>query len=520
MAYVRELLQAATTISNTDVREEDMSYLLSHRSDFETALAKLHALLGSPSKGFPASVASPADEILAPRCSSSPETIEQRFPVSGALPRCTARLALPSSTSQATNAEGNEALPGSVKKVLDLLDKKKKVISTFTYRPGIYPNVCSDNANEDVRVTIIQFVSQKRTPTDYYLAGKAALSLANEFLDWQGEVGIPGRLDVLSNDMNDKTGACYREYADICPSFRDKERASEYIEFGIKLRFFAILCLVRLRGPIIRFSSSSTTSATPSTLSDTSSNPSHPSDTDNYSVPETPSGTNPDCDPNGSGASSLRQFAVVYPFFFLWRAFYRCKYDHLPALANAFLSSPYWRELVEAKNWEEPIEDAIPKGNGKHTLTDASSERQKRQRNDQPESQPSEDRSVLFLNDSSTAHHFLPADPQILSNRTQYATTRHIWPLDSPVFDLQQDTPTRTVWPLGSIAFPDQPPARNIYPVGSTAFSDSLQAISPADLPTPCGLDLSTPEIAGAVESMLGALGTASDKQPNTANVI
>ncbi|KAL4994003.1 hypothetical protein BDV10DRAFT_177714 [Aspergillus recurvatus] len=519
MAF-QELLRAATTISNTEIREEDMSYLLTHRIEFETAVAKLRALLGSSSVNRSVSVASAADEIPVSPGLPSP-TAEQRPSVSETLPHDISERSQPISTGHDT-AVDTEAVPDSVQKVLSLLNKRKKTISEFTYRPETHLNICPEYDNEDLRITVIRFVRQKRTEAHYYLAGHAALSLAHDFLHWQGEVGIRTRLDVLSANINDGGGGCYREYANTCSRFRDKERAAEYIEFGIKLLFFELLCSVRYKGPITCPDSSSHSASASSSDSDALSH------TRALSVREDPPSPNPTSAAVDTAASSHLEHAVVYPLFFVWRAFYRCRYRDLPALANAVLSSQFWGEWAETKkDWHglncplfagttPPIVPA--KENGKRIPTDQlSRERLKRRRTEQ--SNPRKHPSLPLLNHSSVRD--IPPDrPQVFPDQVQYATTRDIWPLGSPVFrDLQQDTPARDIWPLGSPVFPDQPQyiaARNICPVGPTIFPENLQSISTSEPPTPCGLHLSTPEIASEVDIMLRNLRTTISNPTGT----
>ncbi|KAI3054863.1 hypothetical protein CBS147353_11399 [Aspergillus niger] len=533
MANMQELLQAAAIISKTEIREEDVSRLLTHRSEFETAFQKLHALLGPSSVSFPIPAASPTDDISVPSGLPTPELSEQCSPMSETPTRSLPESTPPTLTNHVkavdTEVMFMEAVPDSAQQVLRLLNKRKRTISAFTYRSEIH-HVYPGHEHEDIRVTIIKFVSHKRTDSDYYLAGRAALSLADDFLLWQRQVGIPGRLDVLSNNINDKTGACYQEYAKNCSSFRDKERAAEYIEFGVKLRFFASLCYVRYRGPITCAESISIHCASFSNSSDFSDSSGSP-DTSNSSDPDTfsdtgapsalnaPPSSNPD--PTEFSPSSSRP-SVVYPLFFVWRAFYRCRYCDLPALASALLSWPDLRELAEAKDWQKldnplfavgdpPIEYAVPSQNRKRTLIERSwKERPKRQRVSQLQPHPPG-------SPPSLRPRILPLGPQRFPNPGQYSSVPDI-PPDEPqiVPDRVQYATTRDTWEFGSPMLPNQPQGNtpiHIWPLGSGAFPDRLQIISASDSPTPQGLNLSTPEIANAVDNMLRTLETTMDNQ-------
>jgi hypothetical protein len=507
MAF-QELLRAATTISNTEIREEDISYLLTHRTEFETAVAKLRALLGSSSVNRSVSAVFPADEIpVSPGLPSSP-TAEQRPSVSETLPHDISERSQPISTGHDT-AVDTEVVPESVQKVLSLLNKRKRTISEFTYRPETHLNICPEYGNEDFRITVIRFVQQKRSEAHYYVAGHAALSLAHDFLYWQEEVGIRTRLDVLSADINDGGGRCYREYVNTCPRFRDKERAAEYIEFGIKLLFFELLCSVRYKGPITCPDSSSRSASASSSDSDAFPHPHAPS------VREDPPNSNPTSSPVDTAASPHLEHSMVYPLFFVWRAFYRCRYRDLPALANAVLSLQFWGEWAETKKDWHGLNCPLFAGTTPPTVP--AKENENRIPTDQLPRERLKRRRIEQLN---TVPAIPPDGSQVFPDQVQYATMRDIWPLGSPVFrDFQQDTPARDIWPLGSPVFPDHPQyitTRNICPVGSTIFPENLQSVSTSEPPTPCGLHLSTPEIASEVDTMLRDLRTTISNPTGT----
>jgi hypothetical protein len=395
----------------------------------------------------------------------------------------------------------------------------------------------------------ITFISHKRTEAHYYRAGHAALSLANSFLLWQGRDGSRTRLDILSDNINDQGGGCYREYANTCPTFKNKKKAAEYIEFGIRFLFFEQLCMVRSKGPVTYPGSSSDADTLISTRAS--------------SAPGDPPSPNNTSDSVGSGAF-LREHAVVYPLFFVWRAFYRCRYRDLPALANALLSSQFWGEWTEKEDWHGvnyplfaeitlPIEYATDNDKRKRTSTDQSSKKkQKRHRTGQLNPHSSERSSTPLSNDSSV-HDISPDEPRIFPDQVQDAPrniwplgspifrdpqqnaparnawplgspifrepqqdapARNVWPLGSPIFrNPQQDAPARNVWPLGSPVFPNQPQditERNIYPVGPMVFPENVQSISTSDPLTPCGLDLSTPDLASEVANVLRNLATGN----------
>jgi hypothetical protein len=371
MAF-QELLRAATTISNTEIGEEDISYLLDHRTEFENAFAKLHTLLGSSSAVIRSvSAASPTDERpVSPACPSFPTT-EQHPSVGATLPHDISERFPPIPTPQHTTVD-MEAVPDSVQELIGLLEKRKKSISNFTYRSKANLNISPGNDADDPRITIIKFVSQKRTQAHYYLAGHAALSLAEDFLLWQGADGSPTRLDILSDNIDNLGGEGYRDYADACPEFMDKDSAEQYTRFGVKLLFFELLCLVRYKVSITCAGSDSDALFPISVSKDSSS------------LNNTP-------DPVGSGAS-LHKHAVVYPLFFVWRAFYRCKYGDLPALANALLSLQFWGEWTEKKkDWPNtpftettPFIESAPHSDKRPISTDqAPRKRQKHHRREQ-----------------------------------------------------------------------------------------------------------------------------------------
>lgn len=520
MAF-QELLRAATTISNTEIREEDVSYLLTHRTEFETAVAKLRALLGSSSVNRSVSAVFPADETPGSPGLPSPPTAEQRPSISETLPHDISERSQSISTGHDT-AVGTEVVPDSVQNVVSLLDKRKKTISKFTYRPETHLNICPENDDEDLRIIIIRFVQQKRTMEHYYIAGRAALSLALGFLLWQEEVELRTRLDVLFADINDRGGGCYREYANTCSRFRDKEKAAEYIEIGIKFLFFELICSVRYKGPITCADSSSYSASASSSDSDAFSHTRAPS------VREDPPSLNPTSAPVDTAALSHLQHAMVYPLFFVWRAFYRCRYSELPALANALLSLQFWREWAETKKDWHGLN--CPLFAGTTPCTVPANENEKRNPTDQlprgrlkrrrmEQSNQRKHPSLPPLNHDSVR--VIPPDgPQVFPDQVQYATMRDIWPLGSPVFrDLQQDTPAREIWPLGSPVFPDQPQgiaARNICPIGPTIFPENLQSVSASEPSTPSGLHLSTPEIASEVDIMLRDLRTTISNPTST----
>ncbi|GLA32847.1 hypothetical protein AnigIFM63326_001490 [Aspergillus niger] len=186
MANMQELLQAAAIISKTEIREEDVSRLLAHRSEFETAFQKLHALLGPSSLSFPIPAASPTDDISVPSGLPTPELSGQRSPMSETPTRSLSESTPPTLTNHVKAVDTEvmlmEAVSDSAKQVLRLLKKRKRTISAFTYQSEIHH---LDPGHEDIRVAVIKFVSHKRTDSDYYLAGRAALSLADDFLLWQ-----------------------------------------------------------------------------------------------------------------------------------------------------------------------------------------------------------------------------------------------------------------------------------------------------------------------------------------------
>jgi hypothetical protein len=344
-----------------------------------------------------------------------------------------------------------KAVPKPVEEVLRLLDKRKKSISAFEYQP----EACANFESEDVRVTVIKSVTLKKTPSDYFRAGLSALSLADDFTHWQGKVGGPRRLDVLYNDVSDKTGAVYRAYADTCAFIEDKEMAAEFIEFGIKLRYFEMLCWVRYRGP------------------------------KTYNCSEAISSFDLDAPPYG-------QFAIIYPFLFVWRNLYRCRYADLAALASAILSDKHWRELAERKDWQ-PIDwqALMARKNGKRTFADRPSQGQSKRRREFLRSQPASENPLLL------SHNISASEIQTLGPRLYPEEAQHIT--------------TRSVWPLGCNLFPNQPQdltTRDIFPVGPTIFPDLLRTTPTPDPLTPGGLNLSTPELNNAVNNMLMDLNT------------
>ncbi|RDW70460.1 uncharacterized protein DSM5745_07971 [Aspergillus mulundensis] len=449
---VEEILQAVTTISK--IRDEDRIRLRGHRNELEFAFQSLQKVLepglqstdpstnGRAIQSASHTVRSPSN-LDTPSSNVSGDTI----PMLAGQDKAADLEAVGEGTE--VQKAATKGVSNSVKEVLRLLDKKRESIFAFQYEP----KACSDYDNEDIRVTIIKSVTLKRTPSDYFRAGLCAMSLADDFTDWQVQAGRPRRLDVLYNDLHDKTGSVYRAYADTCTSIEDKELAAEFIEFGIKLRFFEILCWVRYRV--------STTYASEAAARS-------------------------DLLPQGKPA-------IIYPLFFVWRSFYRCRYADLPALANTILSSQYWRDLAETKDWQPTDwQGLIATQNRKRTAAP----------------QPCEDRSKRQRQqlESQAASESLPS---LSSHGISVSDTQTVGPWIFP--EKARHVTTRSIWPLGCNLFPDQP-----QDLASTIFPDMLRATPAPDPLTPGGLDLSTPELDSAVNEMLMTLNNNMNNQPPT----
>ncbi|PLB52051.1 hypothetical protein P170DRAFT_95784 [Aspergillus steynii IBT 23096] len=300
MASIQKILEAVTTLST--IQDEDKQSLLIHRKELESAINNLQDVLQSSN----CTTQSAQGIAIPPRATLSDTTKQGHLN----------KLLPPDPSSPGLCGNTLEDLPHSVKAVLKTLSKRLQQIRTCTYRPeGLaIPN---ELTTEDPRVVDIFLVCGRRNLEDFFRAGLSALSLADDYADWAEAVAYPSRLDALSKDLDTKDGAHYLKYTKACSRFADPKRASVYIEYGIKYRFFERLCMIRSQGP---------------TCNDVSTLP-------------------------------HRQLGFTSLLFFAWTSFYRCRYQDLPALASALLATEEFRKIAEKSN--EEIELCLKAHKGK-----------------------------------------------------------------------------------------------------------------------------------------------------------
>ena len=309
MSSVQAIVHATTTLSQIQGADRE-ALLLTHCKELESAFHNLQALLQPvvPPVTLPAT--SPDVQTIPATCSSpnASDTPQETSGPRGILPApadCAASDASQIALEEDKRKEDdNEILPDWVRALIKRLKKCECEILRYPCQPSQFAvSPETDWVFEDPRIVDISFLDKNKSPDTKFRSGLSALSLADEYTEWERSYGTT-RVDNLLENLNSALGrkdAAYKEYVDSCSDhFKNKEKAWKYIEYGVKFRVFERIYLARVG-----------------------------------------------VSTHAGIAKAGTHLGVIGILFFVFNEFWRLRYDYLPMLANAILESQ-WRGHAEA----------------------------------------------------------------------------------------------------------------------------------------------------------------------------
>lgn len=230
MTTVQAIVHATTTLSQIQGVDRE-ALLLTHRKELESAFHNLQALLQPivpPASSATSSPDIPTATRTSPNASDTPqETSAPRDILSASAIRGTLEAA---QVAGDTHKEDNNSIPRQVEILMNSLNKREREI--LKYQPAQSALFSATIlAPEDPRV--VQISLMDRTTLDKkFQAGLSALSLADEYTEWEGQFRTT-RVNTLLGGLasaSNRKDTYYGEYVGISDHFKHKERAQKYIE--------------------------------------------------------------------------------------------------------------------------------------------------------------------------------------------------------------------------------------------------------------------------------------------------
>lgn len=304
MSTVQAIVHATTTLSQIQGADRE-ALLLTHRKELESAFHNLQALLQPVVPPVPLSTTFPDVPTTSATC-ASPNASETPQETSGPRDTPSAPAACAASDASrvalAADTDDNNILPVQVVFLMERLKNREREILKYSYQPAqsaVFPE--TDWVFEDPRIVDISLSDRStKSPDTKFRSGLSALSLADEYTEWERTSGTT-RVDTLLENLDSASGkknAAYKEYVDSSDRFKNKGKAQKYIEYGVKFRVFE-----KIYSAHVEVSTHACIKA----------------------------------------GTHLGALGIL---FFVFNEFRRLKYDYLPMLANAILASQ-WRDHAE-----------------------------------------------------------------------------------------------------------------------------------------------------------------------------
>ncbi|KAL4948034.1 hypothetical protein BDW69DRAFT_100893 [Aspergillus filifer] len=289
MSSWRTILEAASALSNIDIGEADKGRLLEHCEELTTALDSLHSLVthlrGTPDvrdipsatpaispATAPAAIRATSPATAAPTTASpaatsasaaTPATSPAATNPSAATPATSPATAAPTTASPAATTSPATAAPtatsatappttaspaatspattGPLAELFRLLEKREsKILECFQKEPKAVIESQTDWSKEDPRFTdICQATNEDRASTDTNLrSGLSAISLADEYTEWEHAEGLESRIDQLCSNLNCGTkGSNIKKFVEH-RGFSNPYKARKCLRYGIEFRVF------------------------------------------------------------------------------------------------------------------------------------------------------------------------------------------------------------------------------------------------------------------------------------------
>lgn len=309
MSSVQAIVHATTTLSQIQGADRE-ALLLTHRKELESAFHNLKALLQPVVPPVTLSATFPDVQTISATCTSpnvsdTPQETSGPRGILSAPAECAAsdasRIALGADTHK---EDDDKILPDRVRALIKRLKRCEREILRYPYQPAQFAvSPETDWVFEDPRIVDISFLDKSKSPDTKFRSGLSALSLGDEYTEWERSYGTT-RVDNLLGNLNSALGrkdAAYKEYVDSrSDRFKNKEKARKYIEYGVKFRVFERIYLARV-----------------------------------------------EVSTHAGVLKAGTHLGVLGILFFVFNEFRRLRYDYLPMLANAILASQ-WRGHAEA----------------------------------------------------------------------------------------------------------------------------------------------------------------------------
>ncbi|KAL3246560.1 hypothetical protein ABHI18_012684 [Aspergillus niger] len=134
----------------------------------------------------------------------------------------------------------------SGRSLLGFLERNEGTIREWFRNAGESDNKSEgDWVDEDPRIVDLSIVDQESSLDERFRAGLSAINLASTYMTWEQNrlKTVKRRRKTRVDALCDNLGAgnrstFYKEYVDASDNFRDKEKAKNYIEYGVKSLVF------------------------------------------------------------------------------------------------------------------------------------------------------------------------------------------------------------------------------------------------------------------------------------------
>ncbi|PYH46590.1 uncharacterized protein BP01DRAFT_17767 [Aspergillus saccharolyticus JOP 1030-1] len=255
MSSLDKILEAVSTLSN--IQEAQRDDLLLYRDKLTVALHTLHSLLQTPCSSSSIIESFTQHQITANsfvrQVAPSPAAQSSATPAPATIAPATTTPAVlsPASTapSPATCALSDDPapikVPDDVLQLMKRLEKHKDaILQCMQGKPESVVWSRTDWSTEDPRIVDISQsdTEGKFSPEINIRCGMSAISLADDYTDWEMEQKLPpngkSRIDQLSENTGGNRKSHYKEFVDNS-DFNDRLKARKYVGYGIQLHVFS-----------------------------------------------------------------------------------------------------------------------------------------------------------------------------------------------------------------------------------------------------------------------------------------
>lgn len=238
MSSLQTILEAVSTLSN--IQEADREgLLLKHREELKAALDSLHSLLQTPSTSI---IESDSISRSSTQLQDTPDNRATPPATPPTLPSAMSPSAAPPSATPVHSVDpGSTNPPETMTELINLLEKREsEILECMRKDAQEVIRSQTDWTREDPRIVdISQITNQDRISPDLNLrSGFSALSLADEYTDFERMEGLESRVDKLCVNLNSgNRGSHYKKFVDH-RGFKDSKKARKYVRYGIQLLVF------------------------------------------------------------------------------------------------------------------------------------------------------------------------------------------------------------------------------------------------------------------------------------------